>query len=356
MQKKLGCEGMDVLTATSGAECLEIVADANPDLILLDVMMPNMDGIEVCSRLKGNEETRTIPIIFLTARDSREGMLEGLSAGAADYITKPVDLDETVARVRAQLHYHEIFKQNLELTQRLSEARRSSALGALSQGISHNLNNLLGVVYGYLELAKANVTRPDALTNHLNKIDVAVNRMTQIIRQVSTVSTRMHVSLARVTAAKLIDGAIDRIQAEKDDRIQIEVANDVPETVVLANVELFEDAFAKLISNAWESYGSTPSEGATVEIETAMITEEGQEFVSFCVLDRGKGLDPDIRDHVFEPFVSTKSTVGVGMGLTVARHSVRNLGGDIQLADRPGGGTTASFHLPVAQQAAATAA
>lgn len=356
MEKKLECEGMDVLTATSGAECLEIVASANPDLILLDVMMPNMDGIEVCARLKEKEETRAIPIIFLTARDSREGMLQGLSAGAADYITKPVDLDETVARVRAQLHYHEIFKQNLELTRRLSEARRSAALGSLSQGISHNLNNLLGVIYGYLELAKASVNQPDRLTSHLGKIEVAVNRMTQIIRQVTTVSTRMQVSLTRTTTEKLLDGAIDRYRAEKDDPIQIHVTNNAAEVPVVANVELFEDAIAKLIANAWESYGNPAPDGATVEIEAAILSQDGQEYVSFCVLDRGKGLDPQVREHVFEPFVSTKSTVGVGMGLTIARHSIRNLGGDIKLADRPGGGTTASFHLPAAQQTAATAA
>lgn len=356
MEKKLECEGMDVLTARSGPECLELAAETNPDLILLDVMMPNMDGIEVCSRLKDSENTRTIPIIFLTARDSREGMLEGLSVGAVDYITKPVDLDEAVARVRAQLHYHEIFKQNLELTQRLSESRRAAALGALSQGISHNLNNLLGVIYGYLELAKANIERPDSLSTHLNKIDIAVNRMTQIIRQVTTVSTRMQVSMARVTCGKLIDGAMARFRGERGDEIPIVVTNNATDTAVLTNVELFEDAVSKLIANAWESFGPRPETSAAVEVEVDVTTRDGREHITFSVLDRGKGLDPKVRDHVFEPFVSTKSTVGVGMGLTIARHSVRNLGGDIRLTDRPGGGTTASFFLPVADQVAAHAA
>jgi signal transduction histidine kinase len=78
--------------------------------------------------------------------------------------------------------------------------------------------------------------------------------------------------------------------------------------------------------------------------------------IEFSISDRGNGLDAKVRDHVFEPFVSTKSTVGVGMGLTIARHGIRNLGGEIQLTDRPGGGTTATFYLPLATTVTATAA
>jgi DNA-binding response OmpR family regulator len=356
MRKKLECEGMEVFTARSGAECLEIVPREQPDLILLDVMMPLMDGMEVCEQLKANEETQTIPIIFLTAHDSKEGMLQGLAAGAADYITKPVDLDETVARVRAQLHYHELFKQNIELTHRLSEARRAAALGALSQGISHNLNNLLGVVFGYLELAKGSVNKPEVAAKHLDKVESAVVRMTRIIRQVTTVSTQMQLSLTRVEVTKLVDGAIERFVDNQDVKFPTTVVNHVETAVVLANVEVFEDAIGKLLENAWESYGSRPPEGAEVIFEIGTAQREGRDWVEFSVHDRDNGLDPDIRDHVFEPFVSTKNTVGVGMGLTIARHGIRNLGGDIALKDRPGGGTSATFCMPIADSVAASAA
>jgi two-component system, sensor histidine kinase and response regulator len=356
MQKKLESEKMTVLCARNGFEALEIVAAEPPDLILLDVMMPGMDGLEVCHRLKSSEETRSIPIIFLTARDSREGMFEGLAAGAADYITKPVDLDEAVARVRAQLHYHEIFKQNIELTQRLAEARRAATMGALSQGISHNLNNLLGVIFGYLELAKNNVGKPEVIRKHLDKIDEAVNRMTRMIRQVTTVSNRMHVALGRIDSGKLLDGAITRFRNEQKYPIKFEVHNSTHETVVMANPEVFEDAVEKLLFNAWESYGGKPAGEVEITIESRVANRDGRAVVEFSISDRGNGLDAKVRDHVFEPFVSTKSTVGVGMGLTIARHGIRNLGGEIQLTDRPGGGTTATFHLPLATAVTATAA
>jgi two-component system, sensor histidine kinase and response regulator len=356
MQKKLEREGMTVQGARSGAECLRMVGAEKPDLILLDVMMPEMDGMEVCAALKANEETRPIPVIFLTAKSDRHGMLAGLAAGAVDYLTKPVDLDEAAARVRAQLRCAEIFQQNLELTRRLSEARRAAALGALSQGIAHNLNNLLGVIYGYVELAKVHVQKPDVVGRHLDKIEEAVGRMTKIIRQVTSVSTRTQLSLSLLPVPKLVEGAIERFRADQGAGFVIEVANGAGDATIMANVEVFEDAMGKLLKNACESYGLTPPPGASVLVEIDTCQREGRPVIEITVHDRGNGIDPEVRDHVFEPFVSTKSTVGVGMGLTTARHSIRNLGGEITLRDRPGGGTSASFFLPLAQPAAASAA
>src|SRR3954463_6771897 len=103
LKRKLEREGIRVTAAYNGLEALEFVKKDQPDLILLDVMMPDMDGIEVCQRLQADEVTRSIPIIFVTARTSKEGKIEGLGVGAVDYITKPIDLDETLARVQTQL-------------------------------------------------------------------------------------------------------------------------------------------------------------------------------------------------------------------------------------------------------------
>ncbi len=97
LQRKLERQGMEVSVAYNGRECLDIVESVQPDLILLDIMMPEMDGIETCQHLKANPNTETIPIMFITAKASKEGKLEGLDAGAVDYITKPIDLDETLA-------------------------------------------------------------------------------------------------------------------------------------------------------------------------------------------------------------------------------------------------------------------
>ena len=138
--------------------------------------------------------------------------------------------------------------------------------------------------------------------------------------------------------------------------VEIEVNNEAGGAPVMANVEVFEDAMTKILINAVESYGLAPRPGLSVTIEAEPRERDGRSVVEFRVLDRGNGLDPRVRDHVFEPFVSTKSTVGVGMGLTIARHGIRNLGGEILLKDRPGGGSYAVFYIPLASSVTATAA
>jgi signal transduction histidine kinase len=181
--------------------------------------------------------------------------------------------------------------------------------------------------------------------------------MTRIIRQVTTVSTRMQLSLSHLSTTKLLESAVERFRSDHNLPLHIEISNRAEKAVVLANVEVFEDAMGKLLLNAWESYGAQPPADASVLIDAATSDRDGRAVVTFIVHDRGNGLDARVRDHVFEPFVSTKSTVGVGMGLTIARHGIRNLGGDISLTDRPGGGTSASFFLPLASAAVtATAA
>jgi two-component system sensor histidine kinase/response regulator len=132
LKRKLEREGMTVATSYSGREALDLVKTNRPDLILLDVMMPEMDGIEVCQRLQADLETKAIPVIFITARTSKEGKLEGLGVGAVDYITKPIDLDETLARVQTQLRFVAINRELIELQTRLGEARRKAPPSAPS--------------------------------------------------------------------------------------------------------------------------------------------------------------------------------------------------------------------------------
>src|SRR5690606_27660181 len=111
--------------------------------------------------------------------------LEGLGVGAVDYITKPIDLDETLARVHTQLHFASINREMIDLQRRLAEARRSATIGAVTQGIAHNLNNLLGVVLGYLDLIKAGHDKPEMVKRNAGHVEEAVQRIVSIIRQLS---------------------------------------------------------------------------------------------------------------------------------------------------------------------------
>ena len=348
LKRKLEREGMTVATAYSGREALDLVEADKPDLILLDVMMPEMDGIEVCQRLQAGKETKAIPVIFITARTSKEGKIEGLGVGAVDYITQPIDLDETLARVQTQLRFVSINRELVDLQTRLGESRRSATIGAVTQGIAHNLNNLLGVVIGYVDLIKAYHEKPELVKKNAQHLENAVDRIVGIIKQLTGLVVKNRPPLIRASLIRMIDSGIRRYQIEYKIDQPITIENTAGEVLIDTNVEVFEEALAKLLMNAWESYHDEPDDKRIINIRTEIVErpEEGR-FALLHIEDRGRGIDPEIMDHAFEPFTSTKHTVGVGMGLTVARHSMRNLGGEVTLADRPGGGAICTIRHPL---------
>jgi len=268
LKRKLERGGLDVSTANNGLEALEQVRLHKPDLILLDLMMPDMDGIEVCQRLQASSETRSIPVIFVTARTTKESKLEGLAVGAVDYITKPIDLDETVARVQTQLRFAAINRENLELQRRLEESRRAATIGAVAQGIAHNLNNLLGVVIGYLDLVKSGYDKPSVVKKNAQSVDDAIQRIVGIVRQLSTLVVKSRPDLTRVPLPRLIEGDY-KLSAG------IVVYNTVNDLEIDTNIETFEEVLSKVLINAWESYGEAPPDQRPIAINTRLIERPG---------------------------------------------------------------------------------
>jgi DNA-binding response OmpR family regulator len=356
LKKKLEREGIQVVAAYTGNEALELVTKEKPDLILLDVMMPDMDGMEVCQRLQEVEETRSIPVIFITARSSKESKLEGLAVGAVDYITKPIDLDETLARVQTQLRFVAINREMFDLQRRLQEARRAATIGAVTQGIAHNLNNLLGVVLGYLDLIKSNYNKPESVKKNAESVENAVQRIANIIKQLGSLVVKSRLPTTKYALGKLIQDGVARYQADHKIVQTVTVDNPLGDLQIETHIEVFEDVLAKVLINAWESYGKKPADQRPVTLRTALVElHGGSQAVEIRIEDRGNGIDPELRDHIFEPFISSKQTVGVGMGLTVARHALRNMGGDVSMTDNEGGGSVAILVHPVAKKPHASA-
>lgn len=346
LQRKLERQGMQVNIACNGKEALQAVEDTPPDLILLDVMMPEMDGIETCAHLKSNPKTETIPVIFITAKTSKQGKLEGLGVGAVDYITKPIDLDETLARVNTQLRLQDMFRENLELQQRLSESRRAAAVGAITEGIAHNLNNLLGVVVGYLDLIKVGLDNPDRIKRSVDLMDSAISRMTHIIRQLSSIASNEKMDLSPINLRDLISAAIQRFEREYGISSEIKSVSTIPaDYKAEANLEAFESSLGSLLINAWESYGTDHEGPRPITLESNILREWNRRYLQISVIDEGPGIKPEVLDTMFEPFITTKTSVGRGMGLTIARHTLRNMGADLQISNRKEGGVVAEIRF-----------
>lgn len=349
LQRKLERSGMEPLIAYCGEEALDLAAKHIPDVILLDIMMPEMDGFEVCQRLKAGDHTKDIPVIFITAKTSREGKLRGLGYGAADYITKPIDLDETLARIHTQLRIQENHRQNLELNRRLAEIRQQAAIGHVVEGIAHNLNNLLGVVVGYLDLLRNSYDNPDRLERSAGQLESGIKRMTHIVRQLTTVAEFDRVRKSVHSLDVILENAVDRFKAEHEVPAEVSIINMEPDLDFETNQEMLEGAVVRLLINAWESYSRmTPvPEDRRITLEAHLQEENDLVYLQIEVNDDGCGVPPNIHDSIFDPFVTTEPTVGRGMGLTIARHSVRSLGGELRLDQRSTGGTAAIIMHPL---------
>lgn len=352
LERALLRKEMEVHSATNGPEGLRMAHELKPDVILLDIIMPGMDGMEVCRQLKSDEATKEIPVIFITARTTKEDKLAGFDVGAADYLIKPFELDETLARVQTQLRIIKEHNDNLRLARQLEESRRQSAIMHLTEGIAHNLNNLLGVVMGYISLIRGNVENPGKITSNCDRMEAAVQRMTRIVHQLTVIGHFKSLQKEPVALQKILTGAIARFHRSASTDLQVDLQSQLPEDFEFpTSRELLEACLERLLHNAYDSYRGSEGENSTtsgkVSLRIQKLSENGQDLLEFRVLDSGKGIDPEIKDSIFEPFVTSSSVIGRGMGLTIARHSVNCLGGTIEVTDRKDGGTEAKVTLPI---------
>lgn len=326
---------MEVLTAENGEDCINLVKEHQPDLILLDVMMPVMDGIETCRRIKQDPASSAIPVIFITARTSKENKIEGLNVGAADYIAKPIDIEETMARVHTQLRIQETHRTNIELRDRLYEARRAAVVGGITQGISHNLNNLLGVVVGYLDLLKSAPDNPQMVERSVGFMDKAVRRMVNLISELGIMTSRERLATNPYPLNALLQNTIRRFKEEHKTALDITIDNSLPQDFQLeTNMEHFESILCRLLGNSAEACQRAHADPCDIRISPTLEELDGKQQLFIRITDNGDGIAEEIYETMFDPFITTDTAVGKGLGLTVARHYARNLSGELRLENR----------------------
>jgi C4-dicarboxylate-specific signal transduction histidine kinase len=180
-------------------------------------------------------------------------------------------------------------------------------------------------------------------------IDSAVERMVNIIRQLSTIATTERLPLQQVGVQQLLEDTVKRFRAEFKIDTPVTITNLTPANFRFrTNAETLESIIGKLLINSFEALPQGTNPVGKVEIVASLEPQpDDNPQLLIQVLDRGIGIDPALADNLFDPFISSKTAVGRGLGLTMARHSIRNLSGDLQLAPRPNGGTSALLYHPV---------
>ena len=356
-----------VAGCTGSAEALARARMYQPDLILLDVMMEEMDGYEVCRRLKESSATRNIPVIFVTALDSVQDEAFGLSLGAIDYLSKPVNGAIALARIanhltlkrsedalrRLNLHMEELVRQRTaELSEALSAAKIADrAKDAFLANISHELRTPLSAVIGFSGLAQPLCTNARQ-RDYLGKIMQAGSTLSAIINDLLDLSkiTAGHMALESATFS--LRALLDRnrslmaYQAEEKGLTLVEQIDDDTPDVLLGDPLRLEQILLNLLSNAVKF---TARGGIRVDVGVHARQAE-RVGLQIAVSDTGIGLDEADLQHLFKPFSQTDTSIsrkfgGTGLGLAICKHLAEMMDGDISASSNPAGGTTFRVRL-----------
>ncbi|CAK0743931.1 two-component system, sensor histidine kinase and response regulator [Gammaproteobacteria bacterium] len=346
--------GYDVAIATNGEEALQATAAFIPDLILLDIELPKLDGYEVCIRLKGDPRTRSIPIIFLTGRDNELDEAKGLQLGASDYITRPFCPDVAIARVENHLalkRHQDVMEQMIK---ELKEARELAEQASRSKGeflsnMSHEIRTPMNAILGLTDLALS-LQMPLKVRDYLAKIANSSKSLLRIINDILDFSKieagKLELEMSDFLLRDVFDHLADMFRSkitEKHMELILCVSEECGYELCGDSLRL-EQVLMNLMSNALKF-----TEEGEIEVQVKSSQESVQEVtLEFSVRDTGIGMTDEHQNKLFQPFTQADSSVtrkfgGTGLGLSISKNLVEMMGGKIWIRSEVGRGSTFYF-------------
>lgn len=338
--------GFKVLVAQDGKRAIQKATYAKPDLVLLDVMMPGMDGFEVCQILKSQEVTKDLPVIFMTALADTVDKVKGFNLGAADYITKPIQHEEVLARVVTHLKFRKLQHQLQEHTQELE--KRNMELDAFARTVAHDLKNPLNVIIGYSDMllmdCKPDQVPEPEMIEQLRLVGQAGYRMLNIIDALlllAGVSTQSKVEVNALDMSELINQVLQ-------DRLAY-LLKESQGNIVMPEHWLTAVGYAPWVEEIWANYLSNGLKygGSPPHLELGSNSQKNG-MVRFWVRDNGPGLSVEAQAQLFTPFTRLHKdhAEGHGLGLSIVQQIVEKLGGQAGVESTGEQGSTFYFTLP----------
>ncbi|BAY13448.1 sensor histidine kinase [Calothrix sp. NIES-2098] len=398
--------GYRVAIAKSGEAALQRVQSYHPDIILLDVMMPGIDGFETCQRLKVDSATRDIPVIFMTALSDSVDKVKGLSLGAVDYITKPIQHEEALARIRVHLQLRDsqksLQKQATELSQALDnlkqaqvhlvQSEKMSSLGQMMAGVAHEINNPVNFIYANLAPAK------EYIKDLLNFVDLYRQYHPQPHPQIQDWMDEVDIDYLQADLPKLVDSlklGSDRIRQlvlslrnfsrlDESGTQLVDLHEGIESTLLLLqhrlkgrpehpgiqvvrdygqlpHVECYpsqlNQVFMNILGNAIDALEERDRKRSLEDIQAnpskiSIRTEYLQDRdIAISIADNGCGIEESVSSQLFEPFFTTKPIgKGTGLGLSISYQIVtQKHGGKIYCQSTLGIGSEFTIKIPVRQ-------
>ncbi len=357
MESILKSSGYPVLSARDGEEALGILARERVDAVLLDVMMPGMSGFEVCGRIRGRYETRLLPVIMVTALNSLEEKVQALETGADDFLSKPVNRVELLAKLRTILRakalHDEVEQTRLQLEEKNRELLRLEQMREkLSQMVVHDLKNPLTGIVGNLQLLEIQGPGmpPESFRQILTRTRESARQLEGLILTLLDVA-RMEEEKLTLKRRPLRPEDLIRSCMRQDEGLARKAGVELVAALsdALPEVEADPDLAARVLGNLLSNALKHTPTGGKVEVGA---TAEG-EGVRFWVRDTGEGIPLQLLPRVFDKFVVGEPSPneagmarGTGLGLTFCKLAVEAHGGRIWVESHPGAGSRFFFTLP----------
>ena len=404
LRQALEPKGYRILIATSGETALRVARSMRPDLILLDVQMPGMDGFETCRRLKGEADTRDIPVIFVTARTETESVVEGFGIGGVDYIVKPFQTEEILARVQTHLKIDrlsrelhesnralssankELFELNRELQQKTEALERANQALSIANdqiqeatrrksqflaSMSHELRTPMNAILGFTDLVlrRAGDLLPEQQRDNLLKVKLSADHLLNLINDLLDLSKieagRMDVRAAPFEVKRLIVTCCATVSplVKPGVALDYEIADDVGEAHT--DEARLRQIIINLLSNAlkFTEQGEVkvrvarpptadrrppPSIPGPPSSVVRRPSEDG--LLEIAVSDTGIGIPPDALNYIFDEFRQveggSQQHKGTGLGLSITKKLTELLGGTIEVESAVGKGSTFTVRIP----------
>ncbi|MCP3667532.1 MAG: response regulator [Gammaproteobacteria bacterium] len=347
LEALLVAKGYDLYFSASGLEGLKKAVDILPDIVLLDIMMPGMDGFEVCRRMREDDILSEIPIVMITALDDRESKLSGIRNGADEFITKPFDSHELRLRIQTILRldrYRNLLTQRKEkeiLERRLLQDDRLKAIGAVASGITHDFKNILFPIQSYTQMALGSLPKDSVAYKDLQNVLKAVERAKNLSDRILTFSKEGPSEKIPLELDLVVKEVLQLIRASTPQFITLNEAIDENIGKVLADPVQIHRLLMNLCLNA--IHAMKEKEG----VLTVSLTRE-KAHVKLMVEDTGHGMDEDTMEKIFDPYFSTKPVgEGTGLGLSTAHGIIKSYKGQIYVRSVLGSGTVFEIFLPV---------
>ncbi|MBD5781340.1 response regulator [Pelagicoccus sp. NFK12] len=350
--------------ARDGAEALEIAAKRRHHLILLDFMMPRVDGIEATRRLREMPSHRGVPIVILTARADEESKFQALDAGATDFLTKPFSSTELLARCRNLASVYEMQQQIEDRTARLEKAlelikqtetqmvqqAKMASLGQLSAGLLHEVNNPLNFATTSIHLIKKRLSRsphpdPELLEKPLGDLHDGIRRVSEIV---SSLREFTHPDTTRFEKVDLCQALGNAIRFVQIPAAEITLKKDLEgEALVRGNQNQLVHLFINLLQNSVDSLREKGGEGLQIQVRCRVDAER----VHLSFEDNGMGIEQETLNRIFDAFFTTKKVgQGVGLGLSICHRIIQQHQGTVSVESEAGKWCRFSMTFPVYSQ------